>query len=317
MTPDNYGQQSDDLRRELAVAQVVCVAAGDGARDAMTAFADRLIEGVRAKNTPLCVGLDPFPETQSRRCSAMRARTLAPSLKFGAAIIDIAAQHAAVLKPQLGLFEQFGADGLRRRPHPHASTRSKPACWSCSTPSAAISAPPPKAMRAPRLGAAPGFDADCVTVNPYIGRDTLEPFIALRRGERQRRGRAGAHLQSRRRRFAGSAGRRRAAVAARGGDARAAKRAPEGRERLVGADGGRRRDLSRTKRARCAKRCRTRCSWCPATARKAPAPPMPSPDLCTGPKGREGGVVSSSRAVHLSTGGAGRDHDRRLARRDR
>jgi hypothetical protein len=29
----------------------------------MTAtFADRLIEGVRAKNTPLCVGLDPFPD---------------------------------------------------------------------------------------------------------------------------------------------------------------------------------------------------------------------------------------------------------------
>jgi len=29
LTPDNYGQQSDDLRRALAVAQVVCVAAGD------------------------------------------------------------------------------------------------------------------------------------------------------------------------------------------------------------------------------------------------------------------------------------------------
>ncbi len=29
-TPDNYGQQSDDLRRGLAVAQVVCVAPGDG-----------------------------------------------------------------------------------------------------------------------------------------------------------------------------------------------------------------------------------------------------------------------------------------------
>lgn len=27
MTPDNYGQESDDLRRNLAVAQVVCVAA--------------------------------------------------------------------------------------------------------------------------------------------------------------------------------------------------------------------------------------------------------------------------------------------------
>jgi serine protease Do len=29
MTPDNYGQVSDDLRRNLAVAQVVCVAAED------------------------------------------------------------------------------------------------------------------------------------------------------------------------------------------------------------------------------------------------------------------------------------------------
>lgn len=29
MTPDNYGQESDDLRRELAVAQVVCVAPED------------------------------------------------------------------------------------------------------------------------------------------------------------------------------------------------------------------------------------------------------------------------------------------------
>jgi S1-C subfamily serine protease len=30
LTADNYGQESDDLRRDLAVAQVVCVAPGDG-----------------------------------------------------------------------------------------------------------------------------------------------------------------------------------------------------------------------------------------------------------------------------------------------
>ena len=29
------------------------------------------------------------------------------------------------------------------------------------------------------LGAAPGFGADCVTVNAYMGLDTLEPFLAL------------------------------------------------------------------------------------------------------------------------------------------
>jgi S1-C subfamily serine protease len=32
LTADNYGQESDDLRRQLAVAQVVCVAPGDGPR---------------------------------------------------------------------------------------------------------------------------------------------------------------------------------------------------------------------------------------------------------------------------------------------
>lgn len=30
LTPQNYGEESDDLRRELVVAQVVCVAPGDG-----------------------------------------------------------------------------------------------------------------------------------------------------------------------------------------------------------------------------------------------------------------------------------------------
>ena len=30
LTADNYGQESDDLRRGLSVAQVVCVAPGDG-----------------------------------------------------------------------------------------------------------------------------------------------------------------------------------------------------------------------------------------------------------------------------------------------
>jgi orotidine-5'-phosphate decarboxylase len=36
------------------------------------------------------------------------------------------------------------------------------------------------------LGPAPGFDADCVTVNPYLGKDSLEPFIAL--AERDKKG---------------------------------------------------------------------------------------------------------------------------------
>ncbi len=29
LTPDNYGQHADDMRRALAVAQIVCIAGGD------------------------------------------------------------------------------------------------------------------------------------------------------------------------------------------------------------------------------------------------------------------------------------------------
>jgi orotidine-5'-phosphate decarboxylase len=36
------------------------------------------------------------------------------------------------------------------------------------------------------LGPKPGFDADCVTVNPYMGLDTLEPFLSV--AEREGKG---------------------------------------------------------------------------------------------------------------------------------
>ncbi|MEZ5996587.1 MAG: hypothetical protein R3C25_12640, partial [Hyphomonadaceae bacterium] len=65
------------------------------------AFADRLIEGVRSKATPLCVGLDPFAEKIPALFGDAREDT-STVLKFGSAIIDIARTHAAVLKPQLG-----------------------------------------------------------------------------------------------------------------------------------------------------------------------------------------------------------------------
>ena len=65
-----------------------------------TPFADRLIEGVRAKNTPLCVGLDPFPD-KIPALFGNAAEDTSTVLKFGTAIIDVAREHACVLKPQL------------------------------------------------------------------------------------------------------------------------------------------------------------------------------------------------------------------------
>jgi orotidine-5'-phosphate decarboxylase len=143
----------------------------------MTApFADRLIEGVRVKNTPLCIGLDPFEDKIPALFGQARDDTAAV-LKFGTAIIDMARQHACVLKPQLGLFEQFGEIGyaVARMLVGYAQNEGMLVLLDAKRGDIGTTA---EGYARATLGAAPGFNADAVTVNPYLGKDTLEPFLA-------------------------------------------------------------------------------------------------------------------------------------------
>lgn len=140
-----------------------------------TPFADRLIEGVRSKNTPLCVGLDPFPD-KIPALFGNAAEDTSTVLKFGTAIIDIAREHACVLKPQLGLFEQFGEMGyaVARMLCSYAQQEGMLVLLDAKRGDIGTTA---EGYSRATIGAAPGFNADAVTVNPYMGKDTLEPFI--------------------------------------------------------------------------------------------------------------------------------------------
>ncbi len=144
-------------------------------------FADRLIEGVRSKNTPLCIGLDPFPDKIPALFGDAREDTSAV-LKFGTAIIDIARQHACVLKPQLGLFEQFGEMGyaVARMLCGYAQNEGMLVLLDAKRGDIGTTA---EGYARATIGAAPGFNADAVTVNPYMGKDTLEPFITRAQAE--------------------------------------------------------------------------------------------------------------------------------------
>jgi orotidine-5'-phosphate decarboxylase len=141
------------------------------------AFADRLIEGVRQHDTPLCVGLDPFPERIPKLFGDARDDIEAVA-RFGEAIVEIAAKHAAVLKPQLGLFEPFGPEGVRIARDLVASAQEDGMTVILDAKRGDIGTTAEGYARA-SLGPPPGFDADCVTVNPYMGADTLEPFLKL------------------------------------------------------------------------------------------------------------------------------------------
>jgi orotidine-5'-phosphate decarboxylase len=142
----------------------------------MTAFADRLIEAVRRTGTPLCVGLDPFSDKIPTALFGDAREDTAAVLKFGAAIIDIARQHAGVLKPQLGLFEQFGEMGyaIARMLTEQALNAGLVVILDAKRGDVGATA---EGYARATIGPAPGFNADCVTVNPYMGLDTLEPFI--------------------------------------------------------------------------------------------------------------------------------------------
>jgi orotidine-5'-phosphate decarboxylase len=140
-------------------------------------FADRLIDSVRRKATPLCVGLDPFPDSIPALFGDPRQETAAIE-RFCEAVIALAAQHAGVLKPQLGLFEPFGQEGLRIAQEVVTEARVAGMVVILDAKRGDIGSTAEGYARA-SLGPLPGFDADCVTVNPYLGKDSIEPFLAL------------------------------------------------------------------------------------------------------------------------------------------
>jgi orotidine-5'-phosphate decarboxylase len=141
------------------------------------AFADRLIEAVRRAGSPLCVGIDPFPDQIPALFGDAHgdARAL---LRFGVAMIDCAVAHAGVIKPQLGLFEAYGEEGYAVARILVNEARAKGLIVILDAKRGDIGSTAEGYARA-TLGPAPGFDADCVTVNPYLGLDSLEPFVAV------------------------------------------------------------------------------------------------------------------------------------------
>ena len=139
-------------------------------------FADRLTDATRACGAPLCVGLDPFPDRIPALFGDAR-RDVRAVEDFFEAILERAAGKCAAIKPQVGLFEPYGPDGVAAARMLTARARDLGLPVILDAKRGDIGTTAEGYARA-TLGPAPGFDADCVTVNPYLGLDSLEPFLA-------------------------------------------------------------------------------------------------------------------------------------------
>ena len=136
---------------------------------ALPPFPARLLEAAEAAGSWLCLGLDPDPEQFPPGIEPDPDG----ALEWCLGILEAAAPHACAVKPNAAFFEALGPEG-------HGVLAS------------AIAAVPPGPVvildgkrndigNTARRYAQAAFDelgADAVTVTPYLGRDTVEPFAS-------------------------------------------------------------------------------------------------------------------------------------------
>lgn len=142
-------------------------------------FADRLTEAIRAKGTPVLVGLDPrwdqLPsaltqggDSPAQRASAYRA--------FCCEVLDVVAPLVAVVKPQAAFFEELGPQGMLALADVIAFARQKGLLVILDGKRNDIGSTAEAYARG-YLGADSPWQADAITVSPYLGDDSLQPFL--------------------------------------------------------------------------------------------------------------------------------------------
>jgi orotidine-5'-phosphate decarboxylase len=142
-------------------------------------FADRLERDVRAKRSPLCVGIDPRLEsTPPDVLAAARGDAGEALLRFGREILDLVAPYAACVKPNIAFFEAHGLSGLRAYAGLLRAARAAGVLTIGDVKRGDMGATA-EAYAAAHLAPGAELEADAVTLNPYLGTDSIAPWVAV------------------------------------------------------------------------------------------------------------------------------------------
>ena len=159
-----------------------------GAAVATTAFADRLAQAVGERRSQLVVGLDPrldlLPLELRGDAHVGRPAAAEATARFCCGIVDAVAPYVVAVKPQLAFFEVLGSDGIAAFERVVAYARAAGLLVIVDGKRGDIGSTA-RAYADAYLEPAAGREslADALTVNAYLGRDSLEPFVAAcRRG---------------------------------------------------------------------------------------------------------------------------------------
>ena len=161
----------------------------------MNAYQSRLAAAISAKRTPALIGLDPRwdqlpPDVRNHAAELHDSKTaqIASAFEeFCVRLIDVVAPLVPAVKPQAAFFEEWGPDGCLALCRVMRYARSKGLIVICDAKRGDIGTTAEAYARAYLAGTDPEaalWGADALTVNPYLGADTLEPFakVANERG---------------------------------------------------------------------------------------------------------------------------------------
>jgi orotidine-5'-phosphate decarboxylase len=148
-------------------------------------FADRFIAAARHLGNPLCVGLDPHLERIPREFGVQSSglATDASAAGVGAffeEVIDACAGRVPVVKPQIAFFEQLGWRGLRVLEGLVARARERGLLVILDAKRGDLDTTA-RAYARSYLTLSSPCRADAITLNPYLGLDSLQPFIEASR----------------------------------------------------------------------------------------------------------------------------------------
>ena len=152
----------------------------------MELFIDRLIEQVRAKDTPCIVGLDPALARMPERWLQGQEITADSSLEacaeaiyqYNLLVLDAIADLVPAVKPQSAYYELFGSAGIVALEKTMMAARERGLLVVldvkrgdiASTATAYAKSYLPSKPERP-------LEADAITIVPYLGTDCLEPFF--------------------------------------------------------------------------------------------------------------------------------------------
>jgi orotidine-5'-phosphate decarboxylase len=132
-------------------------------------FMQQLKDRWNASGSLVCVGLDPEPARFPARFGGDPDAVFA----FCRDIVDATAEHVCCFKPQVAHFAALGAEGALERliAHIHAAHPGIPVILDSKRGDIGSTAQRYAVEAFERYG------ADAVTANPYLGRDSVQPFL--------------------------------------------------------------------------------------------------------------------------------------------